>query len=281
MRAGASYCEDLVRRADKDRFLASLFAPADRRNDLHALYAFNVEVATIRDRAREPLPGELRLQWWREVIEGARPGEASAHPVAAALLAAAVQNALPVAALLDVIEARAFDLYDDPMPTVAALDSYCRRTTSALTGLAASILGGPARGVSDVVGPAGAAYAITGLLRSFASHASRGQLFVPLEVLERHGVVPADVFAGRSTPNLRAAFADMRGEVRRLLASIREPLATVPAEIGPALLPVALVVSYLDRMERDDYDPFATAVDIAQWRRQWVLWRSARRGILV
>ncbi len=281
MQDAATHCEDLVRQADKDRFLATLFAPADRRDDLHALYAFDIEVATIRDRAREPLPGELRLQWWREVVEGDRPGEATAHPVAAALLAAMTRHALPVAALVDVIEARAFDLYADPMPTLSALNSYGRRTTAVLIGLAAAVLGPADHRPADLVDAAGAACAITGLLRSFALHASRGQLFVPLEVLERHGVGAADVLAGHSAPNLRAALKDMRDHVRHLLAGIREPLAAAAPEILPALLPAGLVIAYLDRMERRDYDPFASVVDVAQWRRQWLLWRCARRGIRV
>ena len=79
------HCEALVRAADKDRFLATLFAPADKRGPLFALYAFNAEIASVRDRAREPMPGEIRLQWWRDVINGERTGEAAANPIAAAL----------------------------------------------------------------------------------------------------------------------------------------------------------------------------------------------------
>jgi phytoene synthase len=80
-----AHCENLAREADKDRWLATLFAPADRRPHLYALYAFDVEVARVRAVAREPMAGEIRLQWWREAISGTRPGEAAAHPVAAAL----------------------------------------------------------------------------------------------------------------------------------------------------------------------------------------------------
>src|SRR5689334_21459604 len=80
-----THCEALVREHDKDRYLAALFASAERRGALFALYAFDLEVASIRERAREPMPGEIRLQWWREVIAGERGAEAAAHPVAAAL----------------------------------------------------------------------------------------------------------------------------------------------------------------------------------------------------
>ena len=79
------HCAALVREADRDRYLATLFAPAEHRDALFALYAFNVEIARVRDLAREPMPGEIRLQWWREALSGERAGEAAAHPVAAAL----------------------------------------------------------------------------------------------------------------------------------------------------------------------------------------------------
>ena len=68
------YCAALVREADRDRYLATLFAPADRRGALFSLYAFDIEISRIRDLAREPMPGEIRLQWWREVLEGAARG---------------------------------------------------------------------------------------------------------------------------------------------------------------------------------------------------------------
>src|SRR3954465_15939040 len=93
------HCEAWVRAADKDRFLASLFAPADKRGPLFALYAFNHEIASIRERAREPIPGEIRLQWWGDVLNGERAGEAAANPVTAAWLDTRADYQLPVAPL--------------------------------------------------------------------------------------------------------------------------------------------------------------------------------------
>src|SRR4051794_31816454 len=86
MDASYRHCEALVRAVDKDRFLATLFAPADKRGHLFALYAFDIELASVRHRARQPIPGEIRLQWWRDVLNGERAGEAAANPAAAALL---------------------------------------------------------------------------------------------------------------------------------------------------------------------------------------------------
>ena len=91
-----AHCEELVRVADQDRFLASLFAPAEHRGALFALYAFNVEVSRVREAVREPLAGEIRLQWWRDVLAGEGRGEVAANPVAAALAATIARYRLPV-----------------------------------------------------------------------------------------------------------------------------------------------------------------------------------------
>ena len=95
------YCAALVREADRDRYLAALFAPADERGALFALYAFNAEISRVRALAHEPMPAEIRLQWWHEVILGERTGEAAANPVAAALLATLSRHGLPAEELIE------------------------------------------------------------------------------------------------------------------------------------------------------------------------------------
>src|ERR1700761_6571667 len=112
MQDAFAHCAELVRTADRDRYIATLFAPADRRDALFALYAFNAEIARVRDVAREPMPGEIRLQWWREVVIGERSGEAAANPVGAALLATIQRYNLAIDPFCALIEAHRFDLYD-------------------------------------------------------------------------------------------------------------------------------------------------------------------------
>jgi 15-cis-phytoene synthase len=274
MQDAAAYCAELVRTADRDRFLSSLFAPAEHRAALHALYAFDIEVGRVRDVAREPLPGEIRLQWWSEVIGGERGGEASANPIASALLAVIERHRLSPPLLQALIDARRFDLYDEPMARLVDLETYARQTSSALLILAAQILAGDeGQGTEAVADAAGIAQAIAGLLRAFPLHASRRQLYVPLDVLERHGVESQDIFAGRSSKNLREAFAELQDVARSHLRVAHENIASLPQAALPAFLPVAVVRPSLDRLAR--CDPFMPA-DISPWRRQWLIWRAAR-----
>lgn len=262
---------ELVRATDRDRFIASLFAPAEHRGAIYALYAFNSEIARVREMAREALPGEIRLQWWSDVITRGRDEEARANPVAAALLAAIARHRLAAARLAALIEARRFDLYEVPMAGLAELETYARKTASVLFALAAQILAGADAEALAV--PAGIAYALAALLRALPLHVARRQLYLPADLLEQHRVRPQDVFAGRSSAGLDAALAELRSRARRHLATAREHLAGLPPRAVPAFLPLAPVRSALDRLERSA--PFAPA-EVPPWRRQWLIWRAAR-----
>jgi 15-cis-phytoene synthase len=273
-----AHCETLVRVADKDRYLASLFAPAAARHHLYALYAFASEIARVRDAARQPLPGEIRLQWWRDALTGEGRGEVSANPVAAALLDTIASCALPTERLIGLIDARAFDLYDDAMPSLADLDAYAERTSGTLFALAAQILG-RAHG-ADAIAPAaahaGIAHGIVRRLRSFPRDLARRQLFVPLDLLARYGVTREEIEARQNASGLRGALAHLRDHARAAFGSFRSAAPDIPESCAPAFLVAALVPQLLGRLDATAVDPFA-AVEVPQWRRQWALWRAARR----
>lgn len=267
-----------VRESDRDRYLSALFAEADLREQLFALYAFNAEIAMVRDRVSTPMLGEVRFQWWRDVLEGSRTGEAQNHPAASALLTTIAAARLPISPLLSLIDARTFDLYDDPMPTVGDLERYAGETSSILIRLASFVIGrGTDLGGADAAGHGGVAFALAGLLRSFPRHAAAGRVYIPTEIMARRGVDRADLLAGRLSPELADALGDMRALARKHLAAARA--ATLAADLAPAFLPLALVEPYLRCAERPGFDPFREAVDIAPWRRQLVLWRAAVFGI--
>lgn len=269
------HCAALVHEADRDRYLATLFAPAEHRDGLHALYAFNIEISRMRDLAREPLPGEIRLQWWREAISGERAEEAAAHPVVAALRETLQRYGIPAARLAALIDAHEFDLYDEPMPTVADLEIYAIKAQSTVFAVAGEILGarGPA---SDLVTlDTGIAYAITGILQALPRHAARHQLYLPLDTLKRRRVEANELFAGQVSDGLRAALADLRALARKHLAQAQAKLDGAPPEILPALLPAASVGASLRSMDRPRYEPLQIR-PLPPWRRQWLLWRAAR-----
>jgi 15-cis-phytoene synthase len=269
-------CAALVREADRDRYLAALFAPSTARDALFALYAFNVEVSRVRALAREPMPGEIRLQWWHEVLGGERAGEAAANPIAAALLTTVANHNLPVEKLIGLVEARRFDVYNDVMTNFAELKSYASQTAATIFELATHILTGQSTPViSNLASEAGEAETFADILAQLPQHAARRQLFIPLETLRHYGVEAEDVFAGRATRQLRAALAEFRLRVRLNLEQVGSTGPELPRNAQPAFLSLAPLRQWLLDMERPGYDPFQPP-KMALWRRQWRIWRAAK-----
>ena len=121
---GLSYPAEFVRRYDHDRFITAIFAPPRAREHLFALYAFNIEIAKTGEIVSESLIGQMRLQWWRDVLERLYTGGDVAHEVARPLGAAIRECGLPEAAFHRLIEAREFDLERQPPPDLAAMLRY-------------------------------------------------------------------------------------------------------------------------------------------------------------
>lgn len=272
-------CAALVRDLDIDRYYSSLFASVNKRAALLALYAFNAEIVQVRARVSDPLPGEVRLQWWRDVIAaGAESGEAhdgTGHPVAAALERTIRRHFLPRTAFEALIDAHVFDLYDDPMPTTADLEGHAGDTSAALIRLASLILAdGADAGPADAAGHGGVAHAVVELLRALPRHAARGQVHLPADMMERHDVTREAVIAGRAEAGLKPLLAEMRGLARHHLRQMQAVQSAIPKQIVPAFLPLALCEGYLARMETPDYDPFRSRIERLPLARLWVMWRG-------
>lgn len=242
VQAAFAACEAAVRQADPDRYFSALFAPADKRPLLFALYALDHELARIGEIVREPMMGEIRLQWWRETVEGAREGKPRPHDVARALAEAFAHSDLPISLLQTMIAARAFDLSRDRAQELEVVETYLDATSGNLMRAASSVLGaGDAH--DGLAREAGIAYGLAGLVRAQALHRARGKHIL------RDGAAAAD-------------------DAWRRFAAARA-LSRVGCAL-PAFLPAALVPLYLRNPAR--------AVPL--YRKQLAFLSAAFRGRL-
>ncbi|MGY4308568.1 phytoene synthase [Bradyrhizobium sp. USDA 4369] len=272
----AAFCASLVREHDFDRYASTLFVAPDIRRALLSLYAFNVEVTRIRDVVSQPLPGELRLQWWHDTLTGLEHGGVEGNPVAAELKLTVQRFALPVDRLTRLIDEHQFDLYNDPMPTMAALDGYLGDTRGALFALAVRIVVGAVADIDHLAHHAGLAQGILHLIASLPRDAARRQLFIPLDLLARHGLGQEQVFAAKATPAIQAMLTELRDQARQHLDHTLELAREAPGGVRPVLLPLALVSRDLMRAERRiDADPFQPQLR-SRLATLWTLWRAAR-----
>jgi len=219
-----------VRRHDRDRFGTVLFAPPDRREDLFALYAFNQEVAQLRDRVSEPLLGRIRLQWWRDGLDQLFAGQSIAHPAASGLGEAIARHHLPGEPFRCLLDARERDLLGTPLDDIDDLRRYAEATAGTLGELAMRILGETAEPSLSAARQVGTAWGMTGLMRA----APYGRALM--------------------SKRLQADSRLIATEVRGLLAAARQANARIPAKAVPGLLFARLAESYLARLERVDYD---------------------------
>lgn len=264
-----SHVADFLKANDKDRYFASLVLPEPQREAIQALYAFNADVASVRDRAREPAPGEIRLQWWVDAIKGEGHGAVRQNPIADGLLRAIETYSLPASvALQRLVAARRFDLYDDPMPDVQSFEGYAGETVSVLYQLAAMILnGGTEIETGDAAGHLGVAQALIGHLRAFGLNASRGRLFLPWSIFAANGVTEGEIFSGQVSEGLLAAYAQVIDLAREHLDKAEAAIALLPKALRPAFAQAALQPIYLQQVERQSATPFAPPANLADWRK--------------
>ena len=274
-RQNGDICLATLRDTDRDRYLACLLSPEDKRGALAALYAFNAEIARVRDVVREPLPGEIRLQWWRDLLEGNAVGDSTGNPIVAGLLDAVETYRLPRQTLVDMIEARIFDLYDDPLTDRNALEGYAGETASALIQLASLILSpADAAKSAEAAGHAGVAQAIAGFLLLMPIHRRRHQLYLPLDILSATGLDRDTFLRGEDRPRISAAIEAFAGLGLEHLAKARTS-GPIPAAVFPAYLPVALAEPVLRRAVRAGASVLDSALQLPQWRRQLRLMKAS------
>jgi phytoene synthase len=272
------YCQSLVRERDYDRYLSNLFAPADARPPLFALHAFESEIVHVAEAVHEPMAGEIRYQWWRDVIAGERADEAAANPIAAAVLATIARYELPRDLLLTLIDRHGLELSEVPLDTIEALFAYLDATAAVSVALSVRILTGDQPALAPAVLAAGRTIGLAKLLANFPRMAARGRLLVPLDLLAKHGVHTRSVLAGEGSAGLRAALLELQASGRREIEKLRS--VEIPAGALPAFLPVAALPGRFAQMDRSNYQPFHTQLEVSRLRRQFAIWRAARRGAI-
>ncbi|MGB7433698.1 MAG: squalene/phytoene synthase family protein [Ahrensia sp.] len=241
---------DALKEADRSLYSAMLYVPQSARDAVATLHLFERETARVRDLVSEPLPGEIRLQWWHDVIMGERDGEAVAHPLAASLLAAIERYGLSRQSLAALTQARVIDLYDDLFPTLHDFEAYCGETWSTVFQASAQILGDGMPPGGDAAGHAGVAYGVSRLASRVAVHRARGQVFVPDEVLRATGGDRDAWLTGEdATPRVRALSAWIEF-AQDHEAKARTAISALDALYRPAYMPLALARPILRRMAK-------------------------------
>ena len=270
-----------LRRHDRDRFQTTLFAPGQCRSALIALYAFNFEVARIREVTREPVLGRIRLQWWRDAVAELYSGAAPRrHEVVAALSVAISNHQLSRAHFDALLDARELDLAEEAPASMEALEAYAEGTSANLVLLALEALGMREGATLQAGVSVGIAYALAGLLASVPFHARMRKVYLPKDVTESHHLdIERSLFELKPSPALEESVKEIAALARYHLSVARAQRSAVPRAARSALLLAVPAVRRLDLLERLHHDvmnPRLARGDALQsWRLAW----AALRGV--
>lgn len=270
-------CGEIARRNDPDRFLCALFAPPARRDHVFSLLAFEHEIAKTRSVVSEPMLGQIRLQWWREALDGIYGRRPRRHDVIEALAAAILAFQLPRPLLDGMIDAREDTLERSPAD-LEGLIRHADRTGGALADLWLRVVwpdpATPSAAILAATRDSGIAYALVGTLRAAAALGREGMSVLPADMLPESDRAAAQ--SGRDTPGIAAAAQRILAAADAKLAVTRDGARAIPRSARSAVLQATLARRYALRLARDEHRVFAARRSAASPMRPiWLLWAVA------
>jgi phytoene synthase len=276
-----AYVAERARHQERERFLASLFAPPHLRRDLWALYAFNAEVARIPDTVSEPLLGRMKLQWWRDTLAAIAAGGGGpvGHPLAQALATTMRSHRLDPSWIADLLAAREAELDGWAWPDAEAMVRYADATAVRLAWLALEILGVRDDVSRDAARHAAVGHAVAGLLRAVPFHAAHGRIALPQDYVAAAGLTVQGLQDGSQRRPLRDIAVHMAAQAHVFIAGARAIAPRADARAWPVLLWAACGRHALDRLTSADYDVFDARMMRYRPSVAPLLWKSWRRRL--
>jgi phytoene synthase len=274
--AAWAYCAAQARSADHGRWLCTLFAPEAARRDLWTLLAFNAEIARTREVVREPMLGQIRLQWWREAIAEAYDGQVRAHQVMAPLADAIARRCPPRQRFETLLDGRLRDLDDRPFATLADLEAYAQATSGTLSLLMLDMLGVEDAAARDVAARIGTAWALVGLVRATAHLAAHRRLMLPSDLMG--DINPESLFTGLPDGRLADVLRAVIDRAAALLVEARRHRGRVPAPSLPALVSAQLLDQRITRIRRAQFRVFDLPAEAPSATAPLRLWWAVRTG---
>lgn len=250
-----SPCAALARKHDRALFLGALLLPDACREHAFTLLAFNSEISRIPGLVSEPLAGCIRFAWWREALDEIYAGKSPrAHEVLGPLAAAIRAHRLPRPAFERMLDAREGDLAHAVPTDMAQLEAYAEATSSAILAMILQVCSHSEEDAQRIAAPAGVAWAMTGLLRAYPRHLRHGRLYIPAELLARHGIEGEALRGGNWPEAMPALVEEIVNKIEQHIKKSRE----FPNNKTPAARFIRymnqLASAYLKNIRKCEYD---------------------------
>jgi squalene synthase HpnD len=267
-----------VEAAGTSFYWAMRLLPKDRRNGMYAVYAFCREIDDIADDITPPDHKKAALAAWHAEIDALYAGRPR-RLVACALREPVLRYALRHEDFHTVIDGMEMDAAQDiRAPDLATLDLYCARVASAVGHLSVHIFGDPGAAAHAVADALGHALQLTNILRDLDEDARRGRLYLPREILDRHGIRGAEPTEVLRHPALPAVCRDLAVMAERHFAEADRALAGCSRRaMRPAVVMGAFYRAMLDALLRSGWRDPSQRIGLSKAQKLWLV---LRHGLL-
>ncbi len=268
------HVRDIVARSGSSFLWGMRILPSHRRDAMYAIYAFCREVDDAADEPDAPEAKLEKLSSWRREIARLYSGE-PAGPVGRALQGPVVEFSLPAEEFLAVIEGMEMDVRSTIVaPSFEEFTLYCRRVAGAVGMLSIRVFGETSAAAQELAVVQGEALQITNILRDVAEDAERGRLYLPGDLLAKHGMADLSPNEVLDHPGLAAACAELAEVAKRRFAHARALLAQCDRRrLRPARLMLESYDRLLRRLEARGWDRPREAVRLSRLEKLWVVLR--------
>ena len=268
------HCAFQVRKYDYERYFSALLGSSEVRRGLFALYAFNIELASIRERVTESLLGEIRLEWWRNNIKEIYAGNVRNHSVTVELAHAIEHFNIDLSFFERLISARVFDMNDEPPEDINALENYVTMTSGELM-VCSCLISGASVG-TDTALAMGRYWGLTGIIRSIHFHASLGRVYLPKDLMREAGLGAHQV-----VENCYSTHVDrVVGQLAERLINYEKILPLIDKNSRPPFAYLSIARHYLRRLKKASFKRDGRGAELSQFMKQLVILKIAINGKL-
>ncbi len=264
------YCQDRAAKSGSSFYYSFMFLPPEQRQAITALYAFCREVDDVVDECHDVSLAQIKLDWWRQEVERIFTGTPT-HPVGFALQDVLTRFKLPQEQLLEIIDGMAMDLSQTRYLDFKGLQLYCYRVASVVGLLSVEIFGYENRQTLKYAHDLGVALQLTNIIRDVGEDARRGRIYLPIEDLQRFGVLAKDILEARYSDAFRElmVFQGERAEQFYEQAFAQLPAGDRKAQ-RPGLVMAAIYRTLLREIAADGFQVLDRRISLTPVRKVWI-----------
>jgi len=257
--------------------VVSFLLPKRLHQDFYNVYAYCRWADDLGDEMGSPVESLRLLAWWREQLEAMYAGVA-VHPVFVALRGTVARHSIPQPPFANLIQA--FE-QDQTVTRYAAWEdvyAYCRNSANPVGRLVLYLCGYSGAERQRLSDATCTALQLANFWQDVAVDLEKDRVYIPLEVLARHGYTLEDLYARRMTPAFREVMREIVARARELFVEGLPLSYMVDRRLA---LDIDLFsrggMRVLDKIAEQDYDVLSRRPAISKVERVWLLLGSLAR----